>query len=214
MADDLVLHGNVTWTSPYVFSVFVVLKEKGLPFRMELLDLDAGEHRAAGYEQPSITGRVPALRHGDFWLAESSAIDEYLEDTFPPPRHAALYPAEPRARATVRMIQAFVRSDLAALREERSTSTLFEGKAPAPLSPAGQAAADRLVRIASRLVPEGAAHAVGRAFTIADADLALMLHRLVANGDPCPPRLAAYARGVFERPSIREWLSHTRWKDR
>jgi glutathione S-transferase len=35
----------------------------------------------------------------------------------------------------------------------------------------------------------------------------------VYNGDPCPQRLADYAHAVFRRPSVREWLGHTRWKD-
>jgi len=90
MADDLVLHGSRLWTSPYVFSVFVTLKEKGLPFRMELLDTESGQHLRPPYEATSFTGRIPALRHGDFWLAESSAIEEYLEEAFPPPRHPRL----------------------------------------------------------------------------------------------------------------------------
>jgi len=214
MADDLVLYGNTTWTSPYVFSAFVVLKEKGIPFRMELLDLEAGAHHRPAYEELSVTGRVPALRHGDFWLAESSAIDEYLEEAFPPPGFARLYPEEPRARARVRMVQAFVRSDLLPLRSERPTSTFFEGEPARPFTPEGQASADRLVRLAERFLQPGAAHVAGGAFTIADADLALVIQRLVANGDPCPARLAAYARAVFQRPSIRSWLSNTRWKDR
>jgi glutathione S-transferase len=222
MTEDLVLHGSRIWTSPYVFSVFVALKEKGLPFHMELLDSDSGEHRKPAYEGASITGRIPALRHGDFWLAESSAIDEYLEEVFPPPRHARLYPEEPRARARVRMIQAFLRSDLTAVRAERSTDTMFRGAAAQPFTPEGAAAAERLVRIAERFLPVGESSVApsapgappGGAFTIADADLALMLQRLVANGDPCPTRLATYARAVFQRPSVREWLSHTKWKDR
>jgi len=218
MADDLVLHGNRSWTSPYVFSAFVALKEKGLPFQMQLLDTDSGEHLKPPYAAASFTNRIPALRHGDFWLAESSAIDEYLEDVFPPPRYPRLYPEDPRARARARMVQAFVRSDLTALRADRGTDTIFHGAAAKPLTPEGKAAAERLVRIVERLLPEGAtslaATGAGSAFTIADADLALMLQRLVANGDPCPPRLAAYARTVFQRPSIREWLSHTKWKER
>lgn len=213
MADELVLHGNSSWSSPYVFSVFVCLEEKQLPYRLELLDLDAGQHRRPEYAGPSVTGRVPSLRHGDFWLAESSAIDEYLEERFPPPGHAALYPADPRDRARVRMVQAFVRSDLMPVREERSTATLFNGEAARPFTPAGKAAADRLVAIAERLVRPGARFLTG-AFTIADADLALMLQRLVNNGDPVPERIATYANDVFKRPSIRKWLSHTRWTDR
>jgi len=212
MPEPVVLYGNKDWTSPYVFSCFVVLEEKGVPYRMELLDLASGEHRRPPYEPSSFTGRVPALRHGDVWVAESSAIDEYLEEAFPPPTYPRLYPAAPAARARVRMVQAFLRSDLARLREERPTSTLFADDRPAPLGAEGQAAAERLIRVAERFLPAGAAHLAGD-FSAADADLGLMLQRLVQNGDPCPERLAAYARQVFRRPSVRKWLSHTRWKD-
>ncbi len=212
MPDALVLHGSADFASPYVFSAFVALKEKGLPFELRVLDLHAGDHRRGSYEADSFTGRVPALRHGDFWLAESSAITEYLEEAFPPPAHPRLYPVDPRARARVRMVQAFVRSDVLPVREERPTSTFLGDVKPAPFTPAGRAAAERLVRIAERFLPAGAQHVAGE-FTVADADLALLLHRLVKNGDPCPPRLADYARAIFRRPSIREWLSHTKWKD-
>lgn len=213
MTDDLVLYGNAGWTSPYVFSAFVVLKEKGLPFRVEPIDLAAGQHRRPEYAEPSFTGRVPALRHGDFWLSESSAIDEYLEDAFPAPAHARVYPADARLRARARMVQAFVRSDVLDLRVERSTDTLFQGVAPRPLTPAGRAAAERLIAVAGRFLPPGAEHVAGE-FSIADADLALLLQRLVHNGDPCPERLATYARAVFRRPSVREWLRNTAWRER
>ena len=42
------------------------------------------------YRDRSLTAKVPALEHDDFWLAESSAIAEYLEEAFPPPGHPAL----------------------------------------------------------------------------------------------------------------------------
>src|SRR5512143_4180872 len=98
MPEDLVLYGNDRYTSPYVFSAFVTLLEKNVPFRLEVLSLERKEHERPEYAGPSITGKVPALRHGDFWLAESSAIDEYLEDAFPPPAHPRRYPADPRDR--------------------------------------------------------------------------------------------------------------------
>ncbi len=75
------------------------------------------------------------------------------------------------------------------------------------------ASAERLVSVAERFLPPGARTLTG-AFTIADADLALLLQRLVHHRDPCPERLATYAREIFRRPSIREWLAHTRWQDR
>ncbi|HEX9291863.1 MAG TPA: glutathione transferase [Anaeromyxobacteraceae bacterium] len=207
MADDkLVLWGEKSFESPYVFSCYVTLKEKGLTFELKTFSLEAGEHRQGDYESRSITGRVPSLQHGDFWLAESSAIDEYLEEVFAPPRFARLYPERSQERARARQIQAWLRSDLMPLREERPTSSVFSRKPVKPFTPAGRAAAERVVRAAEALLPQGASHLFG-AFTIADADLALMLQRLVANGDPVPPRIKVYAEAIFERPSIQGWLA-------
>jgi len=207
--DKLVLYGETNWMSPYVYSCFVALKEKGLDFEMKLLSLAGDEHRRAEYLDGSLTGRVPALRHGDFWLSESSAIDEYLEDAFPPPRHRRLYPESPRDRARARQIQAWLRSDLLPLREERPTTTIFYGEQAAPLGEAGQAAAGRLLRMADLVVQDGATSLFG-SFTVADADLALMLQRLVANKDPVPPKIRAYAMAVWQRPSVKEFVEHPR----
>jgi glutathione S-transferase len=213
MPDDLVLYGSDNYTSPYVFSVFVTLTEKGVPFRLEVLSLERKEHERPEYAGPSVTAKVPALRHGDFWLAESSAIDEYVEETFAPPAYPRLYPTDPRARARVRMVQAFLRSDLVPLRSERPTSTFFSGEAAKPLTAEAKASAARLIQVAERVLAPGATSVAGT-FSPGDADLALMLQRLVANGDPCPERLAAYARAVFARPSVRAWLAKTAWKER
>jgi glutathione S-transferase len=213
MPDDLVLYGNDHYTSPYVFSAFVTLTEKGVPFRLEVLSLEKKEHHRPEYAGPSFTGKVPALRHGDFWIAESSAIDEYVEEAFAPPAYPRLYPEDPRARARVRMVQAFLRSDLLPLRAERPTSTFFVGEPVKPLSAEARASADKLVKLAEQVLPTPASF-VGGSFSPADADLALMLQRLVANRDPCPERLADYARSIFARQSVRAWLGKTRWKDR
>ncbi len=205
----LVLWGDSNFESPYVFSSFVALTEKGLPFELRLFSLSAGEHRQGDYPLRSVTGRVPSLQHGDFWLAESSAIDEYLEDVFPPPRFPRLYPEHPTERARARQIQAWLRSDLVPLRDERPTSTVFSRRPVKPLTPAGQADAERVVRAAETLLPPGAAHLFGE-FGIADVDLAMMLQRLVANGDPVPERVKVYASAIWQRPSIREWLAKPR----
>jgi glutathione S-transferase len=211
MPEDLVLYGNDLFTSPYVFSAFVTLKEKGVPFRLELLSLERKEHERPEYAAGSLTAKVPALRHGDFWLAESSAIDEYVDEVFGPPRHPRLYPEDPRLRARVRMLQAFLRSDLMPLRHERPTSSFFGSDPVAPLGDEARASAEKLLRVAEGMLTPGASFVAGQ-FTPGDADLAVALQRLVANGDPCPERLAAYARAIFARPSVREWLSRTRWK--
>jgi glutathione S-transferase len=210
MAETVTLFGDALWESPYVFSAWVALKEKGVPFEHRVLSLQKGEHRTGEYPSRSITGRIPALQHGDFWLSESSAIGEYLEEVFPPPRHPRLYPEGARERARARQVQAWLRSDLLALRQERPTSTLFHPeKASKPLGPEAQKVVDRFLRACGELLPRGAVYLFG-SFTIPDADLALMLQRLVANGDPVPEPLAAYARGIWARKAIQEWVRQPR----
>jgi glutathione S-transferase len=206
---DLILYVDAFYISPYAFSCFVALREKGVPFTTRVVPLqDKAQHRPE-YRDASLTGRVPALDHDGFWLAESSAIDEYLEESFPPPVYAALYPAGTRERARIRQIQAWLRSDLGALRDERPTTTMFYERAERPLSDAGRAAADKLVRVTEQVIAPGAAH-IGAAWSIADSDLGFMLHRLILNGHPVPARVRAYADAQWQRPAVREWVDRQR----
>ncbi|WP_094856920.1 glutathione transferase [Bordetella genomosp. 10] len=204
MAVPLTLYIDNRLLSPYAMSAYVALAEKNLDFELRLVDLDQGEQRMAPFLCRSPTGKVPVLAHHDFYLSESSAIAEYLEDVFPAPEYAAICPADPRARARMRQVQAWLRSDLAALRRERPTEVVFEGLKPAPLSDAAQLDATRLVRVATCLVPAGQKHLFDD-WCVADADLALMLNRLVLSGEDVPARLRDYAAEQWERPSLRRW---------
>lgn len=131
---SLKLYVDSQFTSPYAISAFVALREKGLDFELETVDMEAGKNKELSYTGKALTGRVPCLVHNDFMLTESSAITEYLDEMFPAPEHRALYPVLPQKRAVARQIQAWVRSDLGALREERSTYTVFYRRAEQPLS--------------------------------------------------------------------------------
>ena len=202
----IVLHGERFWYSPYVFTVFVGLREKGLDFTVKDVALDRGEQKSAAFRASSPTARVPALDHDGFVLSESSAIVEYLDDAFPGPK---LFPADVKDRARARQVLAWIRSDLMPLREQRATSTMFYTRATAPLDAAGQAAAEKLVLVASDLVHDGKTSLFG-AFTIADADLSFMLHRLILNGHEVPAKLRAFAEAVWKRPSVREFVEHAR----
>ena len=209
MTAPLTLYGETLWISPYVFASIVALREKGLPFEVTEVALIHDEHRRDDYAAPSITAKVPALRHGDFWLAESSAIAEYLEDAFPPPSSPPLFPVDPRQRARARQLMAWLRSDLMALREERPTSTMFYDRASEPLSPGGHKAADELVRVAAAVVPSDGGGLFG-AWSLVDADLGFMLHRLLLNDEEVPARVRAYAETQWRRPSVREFVEHAR----
>jgi glutathione S-transferase len=202
MNEPLTLYIDSNFVSPYAMWAYVALKEKRLPFALKTVDLSAGQHREAGYERLALTGKVPALIHGDFGLAESSAIIEYLEDVFPSP---PVLPADAKLRARARQLQAWLRSDLMTLREERPTTVIFRAQVDKPLTDAGRAAADKLIRVASSLLGEGADHLFGK-WCIADTELALTLNRLVANGDPVPGNLGRYVEAQWVRPSVQAWL--------
>lgn len=205
----IVLYGDTTWDSPYVFSVYVALKEKGLPFDMRTLDLTQGEQRAVRYQERSITARVPCIDHDGFMLSESLAIIEYLDDSFSGPAYPPLLPRATLPRARARQLLGWLRSDLLPLRDERPTTTMFYARATKPLGEKAQAAADKLLRIAEQVIPRGEGELFGH-WSAADADLAFMLHRLILNGDPVPERVARYATRQWNRPSIRGYVEHDR----
>ena len=167
---NLRLYVDTQFASPYAMSAFVALSEKGLSFEMTTVNLAANEHQEAGFAGKSLTRRVPTLQHGNFFLSESSAITEYVDESF---SGLALYPAEPRSRARARQVQAWLRSDLMSIRQERSTEVVFYGSKAKPLSAAAQEAAAKLFSAAEALLPPNAENLCGQ-WTIADVDLALM----------------------------------------
>ncbi|MGC3981456.1 MAG: glutathione transferase [Steroidobacteraceae bacterium] len=203
---DLLLYVDSQYSSPYAMSAYVSLLEKQLPFSVATLDLTAHAQQLSTYTTLSLTQRVPTLVHGDFALSESSAIDEYLDDVFP---GAGLYPKDPQQRARARQIQAWLRSDLMPIREERPTEVIFYGVKKPPLSPKATATAAKLFAAVESLLPNQSEHLFDQ-WCIADTDLALMLNRLIVHGDAVPERLVAYAALQWQRPSVRSWIEKIR----
>ena len=204
---DLTLWVDAFWISPYAFSSFVALEEKQLPYDVQEVAMHRAENRAPDYARRSLTARVPMLRHQDFFLSESSAIAEYLEDAFPgTPR---LLPADVRQRARARQVMAWVRSDLMPIREERSTNTIFYEPATDPLSEKARKAAEKLLTATESLLAPGATSLFGT-FSIADADLTLMLQRLGKSGHPLGDRVQRFVDAAWARPSVRKWVERKR----
>jgi glutathione S-transferase len=204
----ITLYAEPSWDSPYVFTVLVALKEKGLPFEVRVLDLARGEQREAGFARRSLTARVPCIEHEGFTLSESTAIVEYLDECFPK-IGPTLLPRTLQERARYRQVMGFLRSDLMPLRAERPTTSMFGERAQTPLSDKARASADKLVRIADQLIPAGEGELFGD-WSAADADLAFMLNRLVLNDDPVPERVANWARRQWQRPSVQTYVNWPR----
>jgi glutathione S-transferase len=195
------------WISPYVFACYVTLREKNLDFEAVPLDASREETRDAAYLARTVTGRVPSLVHDSFGLAESMAIVEYLEEVFPDP---PVLPSSPRDRARCRQLMSWIRSDeTAALREERPTQTMFYGRADKPLSEAAARSAKKLVDVAGRVIRPGEPDIFDR-WTIIDAELAFILHRLLLNGDAMPRGVAKWAEAQWQRPSVKGFVELAR----
>ncbi|HWW06805.1 glutathione transferase [Collimonas sp.] len=203
------LYVDSQFASPYAMSAFVTLKKKGIPFEIQTVDLGDNENHQPGYSQLSLTRRVPTLTHGSFHLSESSAISEYLEEQFPAPEYRSVYPHDVQNRARARQIQAWLRSDFMPIREERSTEVIFFKPTDKPLSELAQTSAAKLFSAVDSLLGDSALN-LFHEWCIADTDLALMLNRLVMNGDDVPEKLIAYARHQWQRPSVRLWVNQVR----
>lgn len=202
----ITLWSDANFFSPYVLSVYVALQEKGLPFTLSTVDLSRGDHLQPSWQGYALTRRVPMLEIDGFELSESSAITEFLEERFAPPQWERIYPHDIQKRARARQVQAWIRSDLMPIREERSTDVVFAGVKKAPLSAAGKACAEKLFATAGSLLAHGKQNLFGE-WCIADCDLALMINRLALNGDDVPEALAEYAAFQWQRASVQRFIA-------
>ena len=60
-----------------------LLEELGVPYRLHVLNMQAGEQRQEAYLAVNPMGKVPAILHGDVLVTEQVAIYLYLADLFP-----------------------------------------------------------------------------------------------------------------------------------
>ena len=80
---EIVVHG-ISF-SPYVRAVIMALEIKGVPYRVEAMELrpvPGGLHSDEHLAMHPF-GRVPIIDHGNFRLYETQAILRYLDATFP-----------------------------------------------------------------------------------------------------------------------------------
>lgn len=204
----LSLTGDVFYISPYFYSCFVALREKALAFDVKTLALYAREQDAGDYKSRTLTGRIPSLTHNEITIAESSAILEYLEEAFP--ATARVLPTNTVDKARARQTMSWIRSDdTLPIRDERSTHTMFYVPTDKPLSENAKKSVAKLFSITSALLAGNGKTAFAE-WSIVDAELALMLQRLIRNGDAVPDALRAYAEAQWERPSVREFLVRER----
>ncbi|MGA2190389.1 MAG: glutathione S-transferase family protein [Steroidobacteraceae bacterium] len=83
----------------------LALMEKNVAFHSHYLDLLNFDQHKPEYLAINPQGTIPAMKHGDRVLTESTAIMEYIDEAFPGPR---LMPDDPRDRWRVRWWMKFM----------------------------------------------------------------------------------------------------------
>ncbi len=204
---ELTLYGDAGFESPWVFHAMVALEELGVRYKLETRKLPLSTDEKFRLQEKAVLGKVPCLAHGAFWMTESMAISEYLAETFAPPAYPRLLPADPPQRARARQVMSWLRTSLSGLREDRPTSSVFQRPTNKPLGEKARADATELVRVAEQLITPGKT-TLFDSWSIADADLALALMRLIANSDSSlPQRLLDYGLAQWGRTSVRKYLA-------
>jgi len=80
MSDEVVFYYNPMSRARIVHWM---LEEAGVPYRMELVSFDKGEHKKPGFLAVNPMGKLPALVHRGTVVTEAAAICAYLADAFP-----------------------------------------------------------------------------------------------------------------------------------
>ncbi len=115
----ITLHGY--WRSSAAYRVRIALNLKGATFSQVTRDLRRQEQRDPTYLALSPQGLVPTLDADGLILTQSSAIMEWLEETYPEP---PLLPASTADRAQVRAMAALITCDIHPLNNLRVLNQL------------------------------------------------------------------------------------------
>jgi glutathione S-transferase len=204
----MIIYGSTM--SPFVRKVLALAAELGVAVEAKQVGLGSQdpEFRAA-----SPFGKIPALRDGDFTLADSSAIAHYLLALVPAP---ALLPVAPQARATTIWFDEFADTILTA-----AAGKMFFNRVVAPRflkQPGDQAAGDKAeaeelppaLAYLERVLPDSG-HLVEDRLTLADIAVASPFANLSHAGyrvDPgVYPRVAAFAGTMLARPAFADLIA-------
>lgn len=204
----MILYGSSL--SPYVRKVLAFAGEKGV--ELELQPTGFPNH-SSEYLEASPFRKMPALRDGDYTLADSSAIIHYLEARNPEP---ALIPVDPQLRGKTIWFEEFADTILVACGAKiffnRIIGPRFFGK-PCDEEAVRSAEIKELPPILDyleKIVPDEGGYLVGDRLTLADIAVAspfANFRHTNTNVDPGRyPRTVTYVERILARPSIAHWI--------
>jgi glutathione S-transferase len=198
----MIVYGSTL--SPYVLKTVAFATEKGFDFELHPTSMDP----ASDFAVCSPFRKMPALRDGDFTLADSTAIITYIDAVKPDPE---LLPRDPKLRAKTVWYEEFADTLLIACSSKmfvnRVVMPKFFGK-PGDLETADKAEREELPRLLDYLegiIPESGYLVDGR-LTLADlavaAPFANLGHMKVDIAPASRPKTARYVERILARPSF------------
>lgn len=191
--------------SPFVRKVRLCLMQKALDYQLEMIN---PFRQPDWYVELNPLRRVPALKHDDLVLADSSVICQYLEDLHPTP---ALYGNTPAQRARVRWLEKYCDYELA----PHSTFAVFFQRLIQPTL--GQRCDEQIVALALNEQLPGhfdylentlgeSTWFVGDHLTMADIAFACQLVNMAHGGEQLDPqrwpRLSGHFARLCQLPSL------------
>jgi glutathione S-transferase len=206
----MILYGSSL--SPFVRKVLAYATEKGIELELRPTGSAPGQP-SDEFLEASPLRKMPALRDGDYTLADSSAIIHYLEAKFP---ESPLIPAEPRLRGKVIWYEEFADTVACA-----AVAKIFFNRIVAPrfLGREGNleaaAACERddlppMLDYLEKVTPADGAYLVGDSLTLADIAVAspfANFQHCGAKVDPERyPRTIEYVERILGRPSFSQWI--------
>ncbi len=196
--------------SPFVRKVMAVMGEKGLDFEHEDVNPFAPPE---GFRDISPLGRIPAFRHDDRIINDSSVICRYVDRLHPDP---PLYSDDPHQCAQIEWIEEYIDGGVVPV----AGAKIFAARVLRPLmtgeeadEPAIQKAIDEELPVFFDYLESQLGDSdffVGNALSVADISVASGFVNLRAAGvKPEPsrwPKLAAFLERMHARPTFEKLI--------
>jgi glutathione S-transferase len=195
--------------SPFVRKVLAFAGEKGIEVELQPTGFP---DRTPEFLEASPFGKMPALRDGDFTVADSSAIVAYLEAVKPEPN---LIPNEPKARARTIWYDEYADTILFACGGKmffnRMVAPRFLGQ-PGDEEAAAKAECEELPPLLDyleKVIPDSGFLVEDR-LTLADiavaSPFANLQHINVVVDSGRYPKITRYVAAILGRPSFKSWI--------
>jgi glutathione S-transferase len=177
-----------------------MLEELGEPYKLEVLNLRAGDQRMPAYLAINPMGKVPALKDGDVIVTEVAAICCYLADTYPKARLAP--PIGDKRRGAYLKWLFYGPSCVEPAMIDKAL-----GRPPAPRATAGWADYDTVIEVLRGAVGSSE-YLLGEQFTAADVVIGSDLRwGILFKMIPELPEFTSYVGRLKARPAMRRQLA-------